>query len=224
MIFLLITYVIPMTLMTVCYTIMGKELWGSKAIGEKTQRQMDAIRSKKKIVKMFILVVLIFGLCWLPYHGYFIYVYFDTSIIYHRYTQHVYLGFYWFAMSNAMVNPVIYYWMNARFKQYYRSVMCGWKTCTNCHFERSDSYSLRNTPSNSKSGEFRGNDSTMRHYRQSTRRERRCENGDAVQHSLLRPISKEYCAGKVQLTNNCNTNGRPSGRSWRERKPITTDL
>nr|CAH7754246.1 unnamed protein product [Callosobruchus chinensis] len=114
MIFLLITYVIPMTLMTVCYSIMGKVLWGSKAIGEKTQRQLDSIQSKKKIVKMFILIVLIFGLCWLPYHGYFIYVYFDTSVIYHRYTQHVYLGFYWFAMSNAMVNPVIYYWMNAR--------------------------------------------------------------------------------------------------------------
>lgn len=67
-----------------------------------------------QVVKMFILVVLIFGLCWLPYHGYFIYVYYDTKVIFSKYTQHVYLSFYWLAMSNAMVNPLIYYWMNAR--------------------------------------------------------------------------------------------------------------
>ncbi|CAH1176890.1 unnamed protein product [Phaedon cochleariae] len=128
MIFLVITYVVPILLMSICYTIMGTVLWGSRSIGEKTQRQIDAIRSKRKVVKMFILVVMIFGICWLPYHGYFIYVYFDTNVIFSRYTQHVYLGFYWFAMSNAMVNPLIYYWMNARFRKYFKSVICGWKT------------------------------------------------------------------------------------------------
>ncbi|XP_030754649.1 tachykinin-like peptides receptor 86C [Sitophilus oryzae] len=112
MLFLFITYLVPMALMSMCYTIMGKVLWGSRSIGELTQRQADAIRSKRKVVKMFILVVLIFGLCWLPYHSYFIYIYYDTKVIYSKYTQHVYLSFYWFAMSNAMVNPLIYYWMN----------------------------------------------------------------------------------------------------------------
>ncbi|KAF9803218.1 hypothetical protein SFRURICE_007493 [Spodoptera frugiperda] len=28
--------------------------------------------------------------------------------------KHMYLGFYWLAMANAMVNPIIYYWMNAK--------------------------------------------------------------------------------------------------------------
>ncbi|XP_048521233.1 tachykinin-like peptides receptor 86C isoform X1 [Dendroctonus ponderosae] len=114
MLFLVIAYFVPMLLMSMCYTIMGKVLWGSKSIGELTQRQLDSIRSKRKVVKMFILVVVIFGICWLPYHGYFIYVYFDTKVIYNKYTQHVFLSFYWFAMSNAIVNPMIYYWMNAR--------------------------------------------------------------------------------------------------------------
>ncbi|XP_050308448.1 tachykinin-like peptides receptor 86C [Anthonomus grandis grandis] len=126
MLFLILAYLVPMTLMSLSYTMMGKELWGSKSIGELTQRQQDLIKSKRKVVKMFILVVVIFGICWLPYHSYFIYVYFDTSIIYSKYTQHVYLGFYWFAMSNAMFNPLIYYWMNARFRQYFKKAMCGW--------------------------------------------------------------------------------------------------
>ncbi|XP_060523858.1 tachykinin-like peptides receptor 86C [Cylas formicarius] len=123
MFFLIVTYLVPMTLMSLCYTIMGKVLWGSKSIGERTQRQINSIRSKRKVVKMFFLVVMIFGLCWLPYHAYFIYVYFDTEVIFGKYTQHVYLSFYWFAMSNAMVNPLIYYWMNTRFRQYFQTAV-----------------------------------------------------------------------------------------------------
>lgn len=129
MVFLILTYIVPIILMTVSYSVMGKVLWGSRSIGEMTQRQIDSIRSKRKVVKMFILVVFIFGICWLPYHGYFIYIFFDPYIIYKSYTQHLYLGFYWFAMSNAMVNPLIYYWMNARFRQYFNKVICGWKRC-----------------------------------------------------------------------------------------------
>jgi hypothetical protein len=34
------------------------------AIGEVTKRQCDSIQSKRKVVKMLIAVVLIFGICW----------------------------------------------------------------------------------------------------------------------------------------------------------------
>ena len=33
-----------------------------------------------QVVKMFIVVVIIFAVCWLPYHVYFIYTYHDTEI------------------------------------------------------------------------------------------------------------------------------------------------
>ncbi|KAG5862781.1 hypothetical protein JTB14_028900, partial [Gonioctena quinquepunctata] len=138
-IFLFTTYIVPIFLMSLSYTVMGTVLWGSRSIGEKTQRQIDSIRSKRKVVKMFILVVMIFGICWLPYHSYFIYIYFDTNILFSRYTQHVYLGFYWFAMSNAMVNPLIYYWMNARFRKYFKSAICGWMRYIKNRRESTDS-------------------------------------------------------------------------------------
>ncbi|KAK6626732.1 hypothetical protein RUM44_009209 [Polyplax serrata] len=73
---------------------------------------------------MFIIVVLIFIFCWLPYHGYFIYAYHNNSIAGSAYVQHVFLFFYWLAMSNAMVNPIIYYWMNAKFRVYFQRVIC----------------------------------------------------------------------------------------------------
>ncbi|XP_075210909.1 tachykinin-like receptor at 86C [Lycorma delicatula] len=112
LVFLGVTYIMPVISMAVCYGLIGYQLWGSQSIGEKTQRQLQSVRAKRKVVRMLIIVVSIFALCWLPYHGYFIYAYHNNSVAASTYVQHIYLAFYWLAMSNAMVNPVIYYWMN----------------------------------------------------------------------------------------------------------------
>ena len=32
-----------------------------------------------------------------------------------RYTPNMYLSFYWLAMANSCVNPIVYYWMNKRY-------------------------------------------------------------------------------------------------------------
>ncbi|XP_065351029.1 tachykinin-like peptides receptor 86C isoform X2 [Cloeon dipterum] len=122
----IVTYVVPMVAMAGCYSAMGRELWGSRSIGELTQRQIDSIRSKRKVVRMFIIIVLIFAVCWLPYHAYFIYIHHYSEFAYTKYVQHLYLAFYWLAMANSMVNPLIYYWMNARFRQYFKHAVCEW--------------------------------------------------------------------------------------------------
>lgn len=110
----MLTYGIPMIVMLICYSLMGRVLWGSRSIGENTDRQMESMKSKRKVVRMFIAIVSIFAICWLPYHMFFIYAYHNNQVASTKYVQHMYLGFYWLAMSNAMVNPIIYYWMNKR--------------------------------------------------------------------------------------------------------------
>ncbi len=62
---------------------------------------------------MMIVVVVIFGVCWLPQHVFFL-VNNHVSLQEPTYIQHVYLVIYWLAMSNSMYNPFIYCWMNAR--------------------------------------------------------------------------------------------------------------
>lgn len=143
--FLVLTYGIPMLIMVVCYSFMGKELWGSQSIGEHTERQRESVKSKKKVrsfwyalhlcycfinivppqvVRMFIAVVSIFGICWLPYHMFYVYAYHNPMMTSSAYVPHLFLAFYFLAMSNTMVNPIIYYWMNRKFRHYFQEVMC----------------------------------------------------------------------------------------------------
>ncbi|KAK8757622.1 hypothetical protein V5799_004746 [Amblyomma americanum] len=121
---LIVTYMIPMTSMAFTYFRVGRELWGSQSIGECTAKQIEAIKSKRKIVKMMIVVVVIFAVCWLPYHVYFLVMHHHPEINQSTYIQHVYLAIYWLAMSNSMYNPIIYCWMNSRFREGFKRVFC----------------------------------------------------------------------------------------------------
>ena len=69
-----------------------------------------------KVSIMFMVVLAVFGLCWLPYQAYFIYSYYHTSILSQAVTQHVFLAFFWLAMANSALNPVIYFLMDAKYE------------------------------------------------------------------------------------------------------------
>uniref|UniRef100_A0AAG5CUZ0 G-protein coupled receptors family 1 profile domain-containing protein n=1 Tax=Anopheles atroparvus TaxID=41427 RepID=A0AAG5CUZ0_ANOAO len=116
-VFMFLTYFLPIGSMTYTYARVGRELWGSKSIGECTQRQLDNIKSKRRVVKMMMIVVIIFAVCWLPFQIYFIITSYYPELTKKPYIQEVYLGIYWLAMSNSMYNPIIYCWMNSRFRR-----------------------------------------------------------------------------------------------------------
>ncbi|XP_053605647.1 tachykinin-like peptides receptor 86C isoform X2 [Plodia interpunctella] len=123
LVFLAVTYVVPMSVMVWAYARMSAALRG-RAIGECTHHQLQVVRAKRKVVRMFVLVVMVFALCWLPYHSYFVLVYHHQSLASSPFSQHIYLGFYWLAMANSMFNPLIYYWMSNKFQIYFRMVLC----------------------------------------------------------------------------------------------------
>ncbi|CAH1635702.1 unnamed protein product [Spodoptera littoralis] len=123
LLFLAVTYVVPMSVMVWAYARMSAALRG-RAIGECTHHQMQVVRAKRKVVRMFVLVVMVFALCWLPYHAYFVLTYHYQSLASAPFAQHIYLFFYWLAMANSMFNPLIYYWMSNKFRIYFRMVLC----------------------------------------------------------------------------------------------------
>ena len=48
-IFMFLTYFLPIGLMSYTYARVGSELWGSQSIGECTQRQLENIKSKRRV-------------------------------------------------------------------------------------------------------------------------------------------------------------------------------
>ncbi|KAL1459242.1 hypothetical protein WDU94_011247 [Cyamophila willieti] len=66
---------------------------------------------------MMMVVVTIFVVCWMPFQIYFLMTSYWPEITNEAYIQDIYLAIYWLAMSNSMYNPIIYCWMNSRFRQ-----------------------------------------------------------------------------------------------------------
>ncbi|XP_052250662.1 tachykinin-like peptides receptor 99D [Dreissena polymorpha] len=111
---LVLNYLLPLLTLVSAYSRVGMELWGSRAIGEETSIQTDRVKSKRKVVKIMIVVVLIFGMCWLPMHACFLLTSHYRSITEYKYIQQIYIIIYLMAMSNSMYNQIIYGWMNSR--------------------------------------------------------------------------------------------------------------
>ncbi|XP_074523315.1 substance-K receptor [Halichoeres trimaculatus] len=117
---ILLSYLLPLLVMLVTYSLVGRLLWGAHIPGEATDHYHSQITAKRKVVKMMVVVVVTFALCWLPYHIYFILGSFNLDIYKKHYIQQVYLAVFWLAMSSTMYNPIIYCCLNQRFRAGFR--------------------------------------------------------------------------------------------------------
>ncbi|KAK5900337.1 hypothetical protein CgunFtcFv8_025301 [Champsocephalus gunnari] len=119
-----LNYFLPLCIMGCAYSIVGVTLWASEIPGDSSQRYKEQLIAKRKVVKMMVVVVCTFALCWLPYHVYFLLHEFFPELFEKRYIQQVYLGVMWLAMSSTMYNPIIYYCLNSRFRAGFQQVFC----------------------------------------------------------------------------------------------------
>ncbi|GCC23027.1 substance-P receptor-like [Chiloscyllium punctatum] len=117
-----LVYFLPLMVMGYAYTIVGRTLWASEIPGDSSDRYREQMNAKRKVVKMMIIVVTTFAVCWLPYHIYFLLYLFHPEIYQKRYIQQVYLAIIWLAMSSTMYNPIIYCCLNERFRAGFRHV------------------------------------------------------------------------------------------------------
>lgn len=115
---IVLIYLLPLLVMFVAYSIIGITLWSSAAPGHPLSRvrYQHHVNAKKKFVKTMVVVVIIFAVCWLPYHIYFILGSFKEDIYQQKYIQQVYLAVFLLAMSSTMYNPIIYCCLNQRFR------------------------------------------------------------------------------------------------------------
>ncbi|XP_067671816.1 QRFP-like peptide receptor [Haliotis asinina] len=114
---LVVLLVLPLSFIAITYGIVIWRLWSKRTIGVWIPTAEDLrTRHKKKAVVMMVLVVVLFACCWTPL------LLFDvigreeslkasqTNLILKYFLQ-------WFALSSACYNPIIYAFMNERFRR-----------------------------------------------------------------------------------------------------------
>ncbi|XP_039578608.1 probable G-protein coupled receptor 83 [Passer montanus] len=117
----LLLYLLPLLIITVTYMRLAKKLWLRNAIGDVTRQQyVTHHRNKKKSIKMLVLVVVVFAVCWFPLNCYVVLI----SSLGIKTRNSLYFALHWFAMSSTCYNPFIYCWLNESFRTGLRSLLC----------------------------------------------------------------------------------------------------
>ncbi|KAH7980064.1 hypothetical protein HPB49_012930 [Dermacentor silvarum] len=153
-------YVLPLTLTALMYSRVSYALWSRKALGALTREQQAwHTRSKRKSLKMLVLVVLCFAVCWLPLNVYHLVAHFRADDGPDRHNSSLFIFFHWLAMSSVCYNPFIYCWLNEKFRQ--GALAC--LTCMlHCTHRRPLHQSLMKPASLASRGQSTKRSSTMR--------------------------------------------------------------
>ncbi|KAG8260036.1 neuropeptide Y receptor activity protein, partial [Homalodisca vitripennis] len=104
-----VQYFTPLCVISCVYVRMALRLWGSRAPGNaQDSRDANLMKNKKKVIKMLVIVVALFGLCWLPLQTYNVLQDVFPEINKYRYINVIWFCCDWLAMSNSCYNPFIY--------------------------------------------------------------------------------------------------------------------
>ncbi|XP_051521637.1 G-protein coupled receptor 83-like [Myxocyprinus asiaticus] len=109
----ILLYVLPLLIITIAYYDVARRLWRRTAIGDVTSEQYFLQRRKRKrTIKMLVLVVAVFAVCWFPLNCYVVLL--SSQVI--QSNNAIYFSFHWLAMSSTCYNPFIYCWLNPGFR------------------------------------------------------------------------------------------------------------
>ncbi|XP_069786082.1 neuromedin-K receptor-like [Narcine bancroftii] len=139
---LILGYVLPLVVMGINYAIIGITLWGAEIPGDTSDSYHDQLKAKRKVVKMMIVVVFTFTICWLPYHIFFLVTKQYPTVNTWKPIQQVYLAVFLLAMSSNMHNPIIYCCLNSRFRAGFKKAF---QWCPFIEFTSSDGLELQTT-------------------------------------------------------------------------------
>ncbi|XP_077999759.1 substance-P receptor-like [Glandiceps talaboti] len=123
-----VTYLIPLCILGYTYFSIGVHLWGRTLPGNTDEvRDQTQIKAKKKVIKMLIVIVVLFAICWLPVHAFkIVTIYYPKLYGDLRYQDTMRIlncTVLWLAMTDSFVNPFIYGFLNDPFKNDLRALM-----------------------------------------------------------------------------------------------------
>lgn len=123
-VFITLTYIIPLPAIATLYTVAVIKLWGSAVPGHQIEANQRKIRMvRRKATRMLIAIVVVFALCWLPLQTAEFLVAFMPNIR-ARLPLWVKLLLPWFGISNSAINPFIYVIFSENFRREFKRLFC----------------------------------------------------------------------------------------------------
>ena len=119
-----VLYAIPLVIIAVLYSLIGRHLWSREIPGHSTgNHKRNAELAKRKVLRMLIVVVVMFALCWLPTHAMHIMKFFFTEQFLSMPLFYVEVFSFFLSHANSTINPCLYILLNQRFNSEFKSIV-----------------------------------------------------------------------------------------------------
>ncbi|KAF6213123.1 hypothetical protein GE061_010838 [Apolygus lucorum] len=134
----LLFFILPMTLITVLYVLIGlrlrrssvmtRESGGSFGHTERGHRGQPPHRHhcSRRVLKMLVAVVVAFFICWAPFHAQRLFsIYYDvqpTALVEHIYSVVTYISGVLYYLSTT-INPILYHIMSLKFREAFKTTL-----------------------------------------------------------------------------------------------------
>ncbi|XP_022784273.1 RYamide receptor-like [Stylophora pistillata] len=120
---LVISYLLPLAIISVLYLAVARRIWFQEIPGqqESIRDQPQGQIPKKKVLRMLIIIVVVFALCWLPLQV-FQMDFAVRNMLKDWHPISIYFC-YWFSQSNSGINPWLYIGLNGKMKSAFNKMI-----------------------------------------------------------------------------------------------------
>ncbi|KAH8233572.1 neuropeptide CCHamide-1 receptor [Drosophila bipectinata] len=123
----LVYYAIPLVIIAVFYILIALHLMYSASVPGEIQGAVRQVRARRKVAVTVLAFVVIFGICFLPYHVFFLWFYFwpTAQEDYNAFWHVLRIVAYCMSFANSCANPVALYFVSGAFRKHFnRYLFC----------------------------------------------------------------------------------------------------
>ena len=127
-IFFVVGFLLPFVVISVLYIQVARKLWLHEVPVDHnvSGSQRDLEIPKKKIIRMLIIVVVVFAVCWLPIHVYQMHAGLALALrgFWESWDPYVLVYIcYWLSQANSAINPWLYIGLNGKMKAAFKNLI-----------------------------------------------------------------------------------------------------
>lgn len=117
-------YVLPLAFIATLYILVCRRLWNHKAPGVRSRAAIQTReRRKRRTVKMLVILVITFAVCWLPAHVMHLLTYFCYDTVLPDLPIAVQVVSFWACHSHSAINPLLVTLFNELYQDACRSIL-----------------------------------------------------------------------------------------------------